>query len=165
MYRVKQFIWALQGTFKSVDYKFIQKYLDKDEIELFKRLKNSEQHHCVRVCQNTLREIQLQKNIDTNEICKMALLHDVGKIKYPLNIIDKSMIVILDKLSKGKLKNYSRYKRVNSYYNHPKESVRFLKELKKYETEFLYVIEHHHQKLNEEDNIYLKIIKKCDDIS
>ncbi|MGL5648664.1 MAG: HD domain-containing protein [Clostridium sp.] len=167
MYRVQQFIWAISTAFKKVDYKFISKYLDRDEVEVFKRLKVSEQHHSIRVCNDAFRISKKYNNgkVDKNRLGKMALLHDVGKSEKPLNVIDKSMIVILDKLSKGRLRKHCNIAKIDSYYNHPKKSVSILSELKGYDKDFLEVIGRHHEKINEEENLYLKIIKESDDLN
>ncbi|MGL4873902.1 MAG: HD domain-containing protein [Clostridium sp.] len=167
MYRIKQFIWAILTSFKRIDYEFIQKYLDDDEIKLFEKLKLSEQHHSIRVCRESIRISNGYKYNQINQIrlCKMALLHDIGKIEQPLTVIDKSIIVILDKLSKGNLKAYCSVKKVDSYYNHAKKSAIFLGNLKKYDTEFLDTIMRHHERIMLEDNLYLKIIKESDDLN
>ncbi|MGL4849496.1 MAG: HD domain-containing protein [Clostridium sp.] len=167
MYRVKQFIWAIITSFKEVDSAFIEKYLNKDEIELFKKLRVSEQHHSIRVCKDAIKIAKQyrEKELNKARLCKIALLHDVGKSEYPLNVIDKSIIVILDRLSKGKLRKYCNIKRIDSYYNHAKKSVMLLKKVEGYDNEFLKVIEKHHERLVLEDNIYLKIIKESDDLN
>ncbi|WP_195972130.1 HD domain-containing protein [Clostridium thermobutyricum] len=182
MYRVKQFIWAITGAVKSVDYELVEKYLDKEEMFIFKKLKKSEQHHCIRVCNDAIqmlkdhnKKLEIETSNKTQEettlsinqykLGKIALLHDVGKSIFPITIIDKSIIVILDKLTKGRLRNYDKYEKVNSYYNHPIRGVKILSQLKKYDNEFLDIIGNHHKDLNENDNLYLSIIKKCDDMN
>ena len=52
IYRVKQFLWAITSTFKKIDNKVLEKYLDDKEMTLFKHLKKSEQHHSIRVCKD-----------------------------------------------------------------------------------------------------------------
>ena len=161
IYRVKQFIWEITAVFRPVDEKIINKYLDKKEQQLFDKLKIAEKQHCIRVCTDALENYN-EKNIDENKLAKIALLHDVGKTVRNLNVFDKSIIVILDKFTKGNLKKYEFNSKVDSYYNHPKKSVKLLKEINDYDKEFLEAIEkHHYKKVN--SNIYLKIIKECDD--
>ena len=108
IYRIKQAIWAISSNFKEVDYTYINKYLDKNEVVLFKQLKRSEKYHCIRVCYHCLRTNSENKlNIDEVVLAKLALLHDIGKIDYGLNLIEKSILVILNKITKGALKNFS----------------------------------------------------------
>lgn len=163
LYRIKQFIWAVTAPFKPIDRKIIEKYLNKQEQELFNKLIVSDKHHSIRVCTDALSKYSNKDRIDRKKLAKIALLHDVGKSENRLNVIDKSILVILDKFTKGNLKNYTKIKKIDSYYNHPKKSVKILKEIDiKYDKEFLEAIEKHHYK-NIGSNIYLKIIKECDD--
>lgn len=161
IYRVKQFIWAITAKFKPIDYKLTKKYLNENEQKIFNKLRDSEKQHSIRVCKEALEKCNAYK-IDRNKLAKIALLHDIGKIKGKLNIIDKSVIVILDKMTKGNLRRYEKNKKVDIYYNHPKKSVDILKEINRYDKEFLEAIEkHHYKKIG--SNVYLKIIKECDD--
>ena len=80
IYRVKQFLWAIGSHFKEVDYKYVDKFLDSKEKELFNKLKHNEKHHSIRVCKdaiNILREKNIE--IDDKKIAKLSLLHDIGK--------------------------------------------------------------------------------------
>lgn len=167
-YRIKQFYWHIVSNWIEVDKKLIKKYLNKDEIEIFNRLKTSEKHHCVRVCNDAMEKIKKEKiDIDKDKLGKVALLHDVGKISKSLNVVDKSLLVILDKATNGKLKKYTNIKKIDVYYNHPKKGVNILKRLDNYDREFLDVVEKHHENNkknnNRKSNIYLDIIKECDD--
>lgn len=161
IYRVKQFLWAVTSSFKPIDKKILEKYLNNDEEKFFRKLSLSEQHHSIRVCKDAL-EMKKDKNIDNKKLAKIALLHDIGKISTRLTIIDKSIIVILDKVTKGRLEKYKNIKKIDMYYNHAKKSVDLLSSINKYDNEFLEAIEKHHYK-NIDSNIYLKIIKECDD--
>ncbi|MGG7179184.1 HD domain-containing protein [Clostridium paraputrificum] len=165
IYRVKQFMWAITARFKPVDTTIIKKYLNKDEEKIFNKLKISDKHHCIRVCNDALnRYKKFNSDIDEKKLAKIALLHDVGKSTKSLNVIDKSVLVILDKVTNGDLKKYKNNKKVDIYYNHPKKSVKLLKKIDKYDNEFLEAVEkHHYKKVN--SNIYLKIIKEADDNS
>ena len=165
IYRVKQFIWAVTARFKPIDYELVRKYLNKNEEKLFNMLSISERHHSIRVCNEALNRYEhINKDIDKDKLAKIALLHDVGKSNTTLNVIDKSILVILDKVTKGSLRKYDRNRKIDIYYNHANKSVRLLKDIDKYDLEFLEAIEkHHHKKIN--SNIYLKIIKESDDNS
>ncbi|PRR81551.1 HD domain-containing protein [Clostridium vincentii] len=161
IYRVKQFMWAITAKFKPIDEEIIDKYLNKDEKKLFKQLSFSDMHHCIRVCNDALTKYK-QEDIDIDKLAKIALLHDIGKASASLNIIDKSVIVIVDKITNGKLKKYNFNKKIDTYYNHPKKSVALLNNINRYDSEFLEAIEQHHYK-EIGINIYLKIVKECDD--
>lgn len=165
MYRLKQFIWAVNSIFKDIDQKLLDKYLIKDEKDIFNKLSKSEKHHSIRVC---IKALNLQKDlnikVDINKLAKVALLHDVGKISKRLNLIDKSILVILNKASKGKMKRYNYIRKVDVFYNHGRKSSNILSKINKYDKEFLEAIENHHHD-NIKDNIYLNILKQCDDES
>ena len=47
LYRVKQFLWAIGSNFKEIDYKYVDKFLDSKEKELFNKLKHNEKHHSI----------------------------------------------------------------------------------------------------------------------
>jgi hypothetical protein len=72
------------------------------------------------------------------------------------------VIVILDKVTKGSLRRYNSNRKIDTYYNHPKKSVDLLNNINKYDNEFLEAVEKHHYK-ELGSNLYLKIVKECDD--
>lgn len=163
-YRVKQFIWGIESSFKKVDDRYIGKYLNKNEIEMFNRLKKSDKYHCIRVCRDSLKLLE-EKSIKMDEykIGKAALLHDIGKSKYHLNLIEKSVIVLLDKFTKGTLKKYDNISQIDIYYNHPKVGYEMLKSYN-YDKELLEVVRYHHKDKNKEFKIdkMIDIISICD---
>lgn len=95
-------------------------------------------------------------------MAKIALLHDIGKIEGSLNVVEKSILVIMNKLTKGKMKNIKNNKKIDLYYNHPIKSVNLLKYINKYDDEFLDAIKYHHSNELYENN-YLKVLKICDE--
>lgn len=108
--RVKQFYMAITCKITDEDKKFIEAYLNKNEQELFYRLSVSEQSHCVRVAKDIKNYIynktnDLKYNLTKEELIKVALLHDIGKTNCNLNVFEKSIMVLLNKFTKGKLKN------------------------------------------------------------
>ena len=165
MNRIRQLIWAIGARHKPIDEAYLKKYLSKEEFDLFNKLNISEKHHCVRVCKDSIDYINNSSNvqniIDINKMAKIALLHDIGKINKSLNVFDKCMVVILDKITRGKLKQINNAK-VDIYYNHGKKSYDLLKNIGVYDEEFLQAIEMHHSK-NTYKNIYLQILKEMDD--
>lgn len=163
VYRIKQFIWAIQSFYKSIDDEYIKRYLNKDEIKIFSLLKNSDKHHCIRVSKDVLNHLEKldDVDIDKNTLIKLALLHDIGKIERPLNVVEKSIVVILDKLTKGRIKKYSNIQIIDIYYNHPKIGADILKKKCRYDKEFLKCIEEHHIK-EVTSNKLIEIIKYYD---
>lgn len=162
IYRVKQFLWAIESNFKKVDYKYVDKFLDSKEKELFKKLKHNEKHHSIRVCKDAI-DISTKRQIpvDLKTVGKISLLHDIGKGEHGLNIFEKSMLVVLNKLTKGKLKKFDYIKNVDIYYNHGAKGADILRKYNKYDEEFLQAIELHHNKIKS-NNKLLEIIQESD---
>lgn len=165
IYRIKQFYWDLSSSIKKLDFDFLNKYLDRDEIELFDRLSKSEKHHCIRVAKNAFKYINTNNisNIDVLRIMKICLLHDIGKIGVSLNVIDRSILVLLNKFTRGNLKKYDNIKKIDVFYNHPQKAMKYLKNFD-YDDDFLFIIRNHHNK-DDINNKVLDILKKCDAIS
>ena len=141
-YRIKQFLWAVTAKITVKDQMFIKKNLNETEQKLFFKLKTLDQKHCIRVAYKAI-QLCKDKNIDDKRLIKAALLHDIGKTECSLRIIDKSFLVILDKISKGKLKKFKNIKKVNIYYNHAEIGYEILKKYN-YDKKFLELIKNHH---------------------
>ena len=169
--RVRQFIMNLTDRINEDDYKYVKSKLNKKEYEIFNAISKSEQKHSVRVAkeiENIIDELKKGNNFEggytltngeildkeiifsakedliKNEemLVKVGLLHDVGKSRQKINIIDKSIIVILNKLTNGKLRNIN-LKKIQCYYNHSEYSYEILKEINKNNV-FLEAIRNHH---------------------
>lgn len=167
--RVKQFVMDLYYSTKSIDLVYINGYLDKQELKEFNKLRKSDKQHSIRVAKDSLNILKSEayaneNNIDEKELIRIALLHDIGKNKYRLNSIEKSIMVILNSITKSRVKKYSNKSNIiKSYYYHPQIGVEILKNLNKaYSNEFLTAIECHH-KIDYEFNDIQKILKVADD--
>jgi len=90
------------------------------------------------------------------------LLHDIGKAEYRINIVEKSILVILNKLSKGNLKKFDNIKSVDAYYNHAEKGANVLKQFNIYDKEFLDTVRYHHNK-NVVGSKLLEVIRESDD--
>ncbi|NMM64132.1 HDIG domain-containing protein [Clostridium sp. P21] len=159
-YRIKQFYWAINSKLNNKDMEFLKKNLSTQELNLFLNLSVHEQKHCINVAYDVERVCKSQ-NINSKALLKASLLHDIGKCVKKLTIIDKSIIVILDKLSKGRLKRLSKFQKLYVYYNHSEISYEILK---RYNCDYriLYLVKNHHNDEIKED-VELNILKMCDD--
>lgn len=160
-YRIKQFFLALTAKLDDQDRALIRRYLTDEEQKLFSQLRIYDQKHSI----NVARRIINIEDMDHDEfLIRAGLLHDIGKSKYPLNPFEKGVIVILDKLSRGKIRRVRRLKIVKCYYEHAEIGYTLLRETGVYCDSFLTLIREHHSKEGTEDKrlIYLKA---CDDQS
>lgn len=167
MGRIKQFIRSITAKITEDDKKFISEYLNKYEKELIYKLQTCDIKHCVNVAKdirlNESEEKVIEMGINYNELIKSALLHDIGKTYKPLNPIDKSILVLSNKFTKGKIRKYEdKSKKVYIYFNHGKEGYKILKK-NDYDEEFLMVVRDHHE--YSISNNWLEIIRKYDDMN
>lgn len=102
IYRIRQFwqaIWISPPTTEQLAV--AQSILTTSQMNLFMQMQASEQNHSLRV----LRTIQDQG--DTNpDLLVAALLHDVGKIRYPLRLWERVFIVLGKKMFPNKSKHW-----------------------------------------------------------
>lgn len=143
LYRVKQFVWAVKSLSEDIDTAYVNKFLNKKERNLFNKLRKMDKQHCIRVSKEAVR-LSEGRNINLNRVAKVALLHDIGKSEYSLNVIEKSILVILNKMTKGRLKKYNTIKAIDSYYYHAEKGANLLKHFNTYDKEFLDTVRYHH---------------------
>lgn len=161
MYRIKQFVKAITAKVTIEDIKFLDKYLNRDEKNLVFKLADYDIKHSINVARSIEKYISLNKleNEPCNEYVKMGLLHDIGKIYKNLNPIGKGILVIIDKITKGNIRRYTKNKSIYIYYNHGEEGYKILKD-KGYSDEFLDVVRYHHNKCINGEKI--DILRKFD---
>lgn len=156
LYRIRQFIKAITASVSQEERKWVQKYLIPAEYQLFFKLKVYEQRHCIDVA----KKLSVETN-ENEEMIRLGLLHDIGKIKHPLNPFEKSLIVVLDKVTKGTVKKWTSLKMVKCYYNHAEIGYELLKQLGEYDESFLRRIRNHHY--TDEGDKLLELLKNADD--
>ena len=162
--RIKQFYINLTDKMTDDDYLYVKSKLTKEEYNLFLKLLKSEQKHSVRVARDIERKFKnneinnclILENIDI--LIQASLLHDIGKIKKKVNIVDKSIIVILNKLTKGNLKKLNN-KKVQCYYNHPEYSYDILKDINN-DALLLNIVRNHHKDTNDK---LIRFFQEIDD--
>ncbi|MDR0880585.1 MAG: HDIG domain-containing protein [Clostridioides sp.] len=169
--RVRQFYINLIDRMTEIDSEYARNLLSEEEAGLFFKLQKSEQKHSVRIAreieeifnsenfyEGLLEDTSFDKLISNNskervveilgknreKLIKIALLHDLGKTEKKLNLIDKSIIVILNKLTSGKLGEFKGLKKLDCYYKHGEYSYNLLKDMV-FDEELLNVIRNHHK--------------------
>jgi hypothetical protein len=97
-------------------------------------------------------------NIDDLFLIKAGLLHDIGQANRGLNIITKSIAVVLNRLFPGWTKRLSGIGFINAYFNHPEIALDYLD----MEDEYIkYLILNHHN-YNVEADEKLRILQQAD---
>lgn len=160
LYRVKQFYQSMVSKINDDDIDFLKMYLETYELQLFHQLPTYDQKHCI----NVARDVKLtsnQRDFGSKDLIKVALLHDIGKIYNSMNPIDKSIMVIMNNITNGKIKAYKKNKNVNVYYNHGDIGYNLLKKYG-YDDRFLFLVKNHHNN-NIIKDIELDLLKECDD--
>ncbi|MGQ9887339.1 MAG: HD domain-containing protein [Aggregatilineales bacterium] len=87
--RVRQGVRALLNAAQPVDRKLAAAYLTPAQLALFDRLRRSEQLHSL----NVLRAVLAQEQAP-HDLAVAALLHDVGKARYPFPAWQKTLVVL-----------------------------------------------------------------------
>lgn len=89
LYRTRQFWHALTAAPARVDLEQARHVLSPAQFRLFQTMQTSEQAHALQVLHRLL-----QQGETPSDLQRAALLHDVGKTRYPLRLWERGMIVI-----------------------------------------------------------------------
>lgn len=89
--RLQQGLRALLAFITEVDYELASRYLNDEQMTLFKRMQRNEQLHSL----NVLRALSKRETPLSDDLAIAALLHDVGKSCYPLRIWQKTLAVLV----------------------------------------------------------------------
>ncbi|MDZ5255314.1 HD domain-containing protein [Clostridium sp. LIBA-8841] len=165
-YRIKQFFWAISANFKELDYAYVECFLTEYELHLFKKLKKGEQLHCIKVsrdCVRLARAKGINSDIQLRKVSKLGLLHDIGKLYYPLNVMTKSFLILGKRLSNNEIRKFQNIKAIYIYYNHGDKAFNYLRE-NDYDPDFIEAIKGHHS-MKSGNNILLDILKEADDMN
>jgi len=90
LYRSRQFWQAISTRSSGEDLELASSLLTQSQFELFQQMHKSEQAHSLRV----LREVKNQGGVNT-DLQTAALLHDVGKIRAPLRVWERVLVVVV----------------------------------------------------------------------
>jgi hypothetical protein len=90
LYRVTQGVRALAAFTQTVDYTLPRQYLPPSLLVAFQQMKRSEQLHSIRV----LKAVLKQEPETPHDLAVAALMHDSGKVRYPLSVYGKSLAVL-----------------------------------------------------------------------
>lgn len=89
--RLRQGTSALLAFTQPVDLSLASRYLSSEQMAIFGHLRRSEQLHSLSV----LRAVLSQSPDTPLDLAVAALLHDVGKARYPFPLWQKTMVVLV----------------------------------------------------------------------
>ena len=111
VYRLRQGFRSLFAFSQTVELSLAAQYLTPEMLTLFQRMRQSEQLHSL----NVLRDVLAQGTTHT-DLAAAALLHDVGKSRYPLGTWQKTLAVLVRSLSPGLFQRWSERNPANPWY-------------------------------------------------
>ncbi|SHI12436.1 HDIG domain-containing protein [Clostridium collagenovorans DSM 3089] len=171
--RVKQFYIGFTSIFKKItkeDLELVKSHLNEVEYSLFNKYYEYDKKHVLRVAKD-IEKICTDEGINNSKkslLVKTALLHDMGKTKAKINILDRVILVLLSKGLGDKAKSLKN-KKVQVYYNHGFMGYEILKDYIE-DDEILFLVKNHHindiesLQCNNDDYIKdLNLLMKCDE--
>ena len=93
IYRARQYWHALIDSPAPEDLEQARRILPTPLMDLFMQLQGSEQVHSLRIHERLQEQNEVNK-----DLLVAALLHDVGKIRYPLHLWERVLIVVSNSL-------------------------------------------------------------------
>jgi len=87
--RIRQFWHYLGWAFTPPDLEKAGSILNPKQMALFNQMQTTEKHHCLNVLSKLLRAGETQ-----SDLLVAALLHDVGKVKFPLRLWERVWVVL-----------------------------------------------------------------------
>ncbi|MEO8610469.1 MAG: HD domain-containing protein [Chloroflexota bacterium] len=102
VYRIRQGLRAVFAFSQEVELPLAAEYLTPELLTLFQRMRRSEQLHSL----NVLRAV-LAQDSTPHDLAVAALLHDVGKSRYPLGTWQKTLAVLVRGISPRLFEHWS----------------------------------------------------------
>lgn len=128
VYRLQQGARALFAFSQSVDWVLAERYLSPALMALFRQMDRGEQLHSLAV----LRDVLAQGDTP-NDLAVAALLHDVGKSRYPISVWQKTLAVMVRAVAASAYTRWSKGSPLNLwqrpfvvYEQHPQWSAEML---------------------------------------
>jgi hypothetical protein len=128
VYRIRQGLQAIFAFAQPVELPLAAQYLTPDLLLLFRQMRHSEQLHSL----NVLRDV-LTTGMTPPDLAVAALLHDVGKSRYPLRTWQKTVAVVVRNVAPQLFEQWSKGNPANQwmrpfvvYLEHPRWSAEMI---------------------------------------
>ncbi len=174
--RLRQFYRGVMARQADIDEQLLGCYLDEEQRKLFYKMQVFDQCHCQNVARTAWRLAASEKeNIDIRLLMQAAFLHDIGRQKEDILLLDKVFAVLLNALMPRLLPFLASKKQQGSflqrrryalyiYMTHAQQSCAILKAAG-YEGELLALIAAHHKKGTPKDSKELSILRRADELN
>ncbi len=93
--RILQFFYGLTAHLRECDHAFVRRFLSEEERALFYAMDVVDQRHAVHTAYTALELARGKAGIDETFLTRIALLHDVGRVKGDLGLWGKVAVVLL----------------------------------------------------------------------
>ena len=100
-HRLRQFLLAFHPPARPVETTRLTPYLTPAQLALFRQLQGSEQWHALLMLDKLT-----ASGADDRHLLAAALLHDIGKIHYPLHTWERVLIVLMKRVSPGRVQRW-----------------------------------------------------------
>lgn len=142
--RLRQGVRALFAFSQPVDLDLASQYLTPELLDLFRQMQHSEQLHSLNVQRSVLEQGSV-----SHDLAVAALLHDVGKVRSPLMVWQKTLSVLVRAALPALFQRWSRGSLTNPlqqpfvvYVRHPEWSAEMLAQAGASETA-VWLVRHH----------------------
>ncbi|MCJ7716259.1 MAG: HD domain-containing protein [Anaerolineales bacterium] len=109
-YRVWQFWQSFIPSRREGDQDGASEVLSPDELNIFQQLPQVDQNHSLRVLRSLISEGE-----SDSDLLKASLLHDLGKMKYPLRRWERVFAVLVTEFFPSKLKIWGKEKPIGVF--------------------------------------------------
>lgn len=171
--RIMQFFHGLTAKLCASDHAFLRRFLDKEEQALFYDMDIVDQRHALHTAYTALKLAHEERNVNEVFLVRIALLHDIGRMKGDLGLWGKVFTVLMHDFfprtaqryahsaKKGRLDFFRRALYV--YYHHAEIGSEKL--LRLGHVEEAAAVRLHHMPASSADSLELCLLRKADSMN